>query len=64
MREINGVIFAGTSPCIATLLVGAGGDRRRYLAAYMTAAGLAGALSTWRLPETAPVRTKGATVRA
>ncbi|MFJ3659773.1 MFS transporter [Streptomyces sp. NPDC090119] len=64
VREINGVIFAGTSPFIATLLVGAGGDRPWYLAGYMAAAGLASALCTWRLPETAPVRTKGATPRA
>lgn len=59
VREINGVIFAGTSPFVATLLVDAGGDRPWYLAGYMAAAGLASALCTWRLPETAPARTKG-----
>ncbi|MFE6154266.1 MFS transporter [Streptomyces sp. NPDC057889] len=59
VREINGVIFAGTSPFVATLLVDAGGDRPWYLAGYMAAAGLASALCVWRLPETAPARTKG-----
>ncbi|WP_329567568.1 MFS transporter [Streptomyces sp. NBC_01361] len=59
VREINGVIFAGTSPFVATLLVDAGGDRPWYLAGYMAAAGLASALCVWRLPETAPARAKG-----
>lgn len=57
VREINGVIFAGTAPFIATLLVEAGDNRPWYLAAYMAASGLATAVCTWLLPETAPVKT-------
>ncbi|MFF1586561.1 MFS transporter [Streptomyces sp. NPDC058286] len=64
VREINGVIFAGTSPFVATLLVDAGGDRPWYLAGYMAAAGLASALCVWALPETAPVRTEAADAAA
>ncbi|MEV8047090.1 hypothetical protein AB0P02_25075 [Streptomyces griseoluteus] len=57
-------VFAGAPSFIATLRAGAGRDRPRCPAAYTAAAGLVGTLCPWRLPETAPGRTKGATVRA
>lgn len=54
VREINGVLFSGTAPFAATLLVYAGGDSPWYLAGYIAAAGIATALCTWRLAETRP----------
>ena len=59
VREINGVLFAGTAPFLAAVLVELGGDRPWYLAGYMALSGLVTAGCAALLPETAPARAAG-----
>jgi MHS family shikimate/dehydroshikimate transporter-like MFS transporter len=53
-REINSVLFSGTAPLIAVLLVHWDGGQPWILAAYMAISGIATALCTLALRETAP----------
>lgn len=53
-RETTAVLFSGTAPFIATLLVHAGGGSPWLLAGYMTLSGIVTAVSVLLLPETAP----------
>ncbi|MFC9425968.1 MFS transporter [Streptomyces sp. NPDC056987] len=53
-RETTAVLFSGTAPFIATLLVHAGGDRPWLLVGYMALSGIITAVSVLLLPETAP----------
>lgn len=53
-REITAVLFSGTAPFIATLLVHAGGGSPWWLAGYMALSGIITAISVLLLPETAP----------
>jgi MFS family permease len=53
-REITSVVFSGTAPFVAALLVHADGDRPWYLAGYMAIAGIITAVCVALLPETAP----------
>lgn len=57
VREINGVVFAGTAPFVAAVLVTTNDDQPWLLAGYMALAGVATAVCTALLPETAPART-------
>ncbi|TCP56372.1 putative MFS family arabinose efflux permease [Tamaricihabitans halophyticus] len=56
VREFNGVIFAGTAPFMAALLVQLGNDQPWYLAGYMALSGIITAVCALALPETAPVK--------
>ncbi|MFC9227725.1 MFS transporter [Streptomyces decoyicus] len=53
-RETTAVLFSGTAPFIATLLVHAGGGSPLLLAGYMALSGIVTAVSVLLLPETAP----------
>ncbi|POX42850.1 MFS transporter [Streptomyces sp. Ru73] len=53
-RETTAVLFSGTAPFIATLLVHAGGGSPWLLAGYMALSGIVTAVSVLLLPETAP----------
>ncbi|WP_051899259.1 MFS transporter [Sciscionella sediminilitoris] len=53
-REVNAVLFAGTAPFMATLLVHLGGGSPWWLAGYMALSGVVTAVSVLRLRETAP----------
>ncbi|MFI9024206.1 MFS transporter [Streptomyces sp. NPDC053560] len=53
-RESTAVLFSGTAPFIATLLVHAGGGSPWLLAGYMALSGVITAVSVLLLPETAP----------
>jgi metabolite-proton symporter len=57
VREFNGVLFAGTAPFVAALLVQLGDNRPWYLAGYMALSGIVTAVCASLLPETAPVKT-------
>jgi hypothetical protein len=50
------VIFAGTAPFVAALLVQLGDNRPWYLAAYMALSGIITAVCAPLLPETAPAK--------
>lgn len=53
-REITAVVFSGTAPFVAALLVHANGDRPWLLAGYMALSGIVTAISVRFMPETAP----------
>lgn len=63
-RETTSVVFSGTAPFVATLLVHLGGDSPWILAIYMAASGVVSALCTLRLDETAPRARRRAALRA
>ncbi|GLY68804.1 MFS transporter [Amycolatopsis taiwanensis] len=65
-RETTAVVFSGTAPFVAALLVHANGDRPWLLAGYMALSGIITAVAVRFLPETAPraVRRKAAERKA
>ncbi|MFJ4838839.1 MFS transporter [Streptomyces sp. NPDC088746] len=63
-RETTAVLFSGTAPFIATLLVHAGGGSPWLLAGYMALSGIITAISVWLLPETAPRALRRKAVRS
>ena len=63
-REATAVVFSGTAPFIATLLVHMAGGRPWILAGYMAASGLVTAVCTYTLTETAPRALRRAAIQA
>jgi MHS family shikimate/dehydroshikimate transporter-like MFS transporter len=63
-RETTAVVFSGTAPFIATLLVHMAGGKPWILAGYMAASGLVTAACTYALAETAPRALRRAAIRA
>ncbi|WP_310721166.1 MFS transporter [Streptomyces lydicus] len=53
-REVTAVVFSGTAPFVAAVLVHADGDQPWYLAAFMALSGIITAVCVLLLPETAP----------
>ncbi|MYV41449.1 hypothetical protein GT030_21910 [Streptomyces sp. SID1328] len=64
VREVNGVMFAGTSPFIATLLVGGAGTGPGIWPRTWRRTGSPARCAPGGCRRPPPVRTKGATVRA
>ncbi|WP_051341877.1 MFS transporter [Pseudonocardia spinosispora] len=63
-RETTSVVFSGTAPFVATLLVHAGGGTPWLLAGYMALSGIITAVCTFFLRETAPRALRRAALRS